>query len=175
MDRSCSQNLIKTPDFSGFQNLRSLTFQGCTRLCNVHPSVGALKNLTLLNLKDCESLKNLPHEIKLESLEVLILSGCSRLEKLSEIGENMTRLSKLYLDRTAIKELQSSIKHLAGLTILNLKDCKYLSSFPSAICALTSLEILTLSGCRVQLPKSCHLPWLSLALLWTQIFLCSTS
>nr|XP_023879432.1 TMV resistance protein N-like [Quercus suber] len=169
MDLSYSQNLIKTPDFSGFQNLRSLTFQGCTRLYNVHPSVGALKNLTLLNLKDCESLKNLPQEIKLEYLEVLILSGCSRLKKLSEIGENMTRLSKLYLDRTAIKELPSSIKHLAGLTILNLKDCKYLLSFPSAIRALTSLEILTLSGCKVQLPKSCHLPGLSLA-LWTYRF-----
>ena len=81
----------------------------------------------------------------------------------------MTHLSKLYLDRTAIKELPSSIIHLAGLTILNLKDCKYLSSFPSAICALTSLEILTLSGCKVQLPKSCHLPGLSLA-LWTYRF-----
>ena len=79
MDLSYSQNLIKTPDFSGFQNLRSLTFQGCTRLYNVHPSVRTLKNLTLLNLKDCERLKNLPHEIKLESLKVLILSGCSRL------------------------------------------------------------------------------------------------
>ena len=71
----------------------------------------------------------------------------------------MTCLSKLYLDRTAIKELPLSIKHLAGLTM----------SFPSAIRALTSLEILTLSGCKVQLPKSCHLPGLSLA-LWTYRF-----
>ena len=174
MDFSYSQNLIKTPEFFGFLNLETLIFQGCTRLYKVHPSMGALRRLIFLNLKDCKRLKNLPCEIKLESLESFFLSGCSRLRTLSKIGENMTCLSKLYLDRTAIKELQSSIKHLAGLTILNLKYCKYLLSFPSAIRALTSLEILTLSGCRVQLPKSRHLPGLSLA-LWTQIFPCSTS
>ena len=161
MDFSYSQNLIKTPEFFGFPNLETLIFQGCTRLCKVHPSMGALRRLIFLNLKDCKRLKNLPCEIKLESLESFFLSGCSRLRKLSKIGENMTCLSKLYLDGTALEELPSSIKHLTGLTLLNLKDCKYLLSFPSTICNLTSLEILILSGFRVQQPKSLHLLGLS--------------
>ena len=161
MDLSYSQNLIKTPDFIGFPNLERVIFQGCTRLYNVQPSVVALRWLTLLNLKDCKHLKSLPYEINLESLEIFILSGCSRLKKFSEIGRNTTRLSELYLDGTAIKELPPSIKHLTGLTLLNLKDCNDLLSFPSVVCSFTSLEILTLSGCRGQPRKPLHLLGLS--------------
>jgi Leucine-rich repeat (LRR) protein len=157
MDLSYSQNLINTPDFIGFRNLERLIFQGCTRLYKIHPSVGALRRLTLLNLKDCKRLKSLPHKINLESLEIFILSGCSRLKKFSEIGRNMTCLSELYLDGTDIEELPSSTKFLTSLTLLNLRDCCGLLSFPSVICSLTSLEILTLSGCRSQPPKPSHL------------------
>ena len=114
----------------------------------MHPSVGGLKQLIKLNLKDCKSLENLPHELNLESLEILILSGCSKLKKFPEIGRDMMSLSELYLDGTAIEELPPSIKHITGLTLLNLQDCKNLLSFRSVICSLTFLEILTLSGCK---------------------------
>jgi Leucine-rich repeat (LRR) protein len=156
MDLSDSQNLIKTPNFTGLPNLERVIFQGCTRLYEVHPSVGVLKRLTLLNLKDCKYLNSLPPEINLESLEIFNLSGCSRLKRFPEIGLNMTRLLELYLDRTAIEELPLSIEHLSGLALLNLQDCKNLSSFPSVICSLTSLKTLILSGCKVQPHKSWH-------------------
>jgi hypothetical protein len=102
MDLSDSQNLIKTPNFTGLPKLERVIFQGCTRLDEVHPSIGVLKGLTLLNLEDCKCLNSLPLEIDLESLETLILFGCSRLKKFPDIGTSMTRLSGLYLDRTAI-------------------------------------------------------------------------
>ncbi|XP_050281499.1 TMV resistance protein N-like [Quercus robur] len=152
IDLSDSQNLTQTPDFSGFSNIERLNFQGCTRLHELHPSVGGLKQLIQLNLKDCKCLENLPHELNLESLKILILSSCSKLNKFPEIGSNMTSLLELYLDGTAIEELPSSIKHLTCLDLLNLQDCKNLLSFPSIICSLTSLEFLTLSGCKGQQP-----------------------
>nr|POF21765.1 isoform 1 of protein suppressor of npr1-1, constitutive 1 [Quercus suber] len=147
MDLSDSQNLIKTPNFVGLPSLERLIFRGCTRLHDLHPSVGALKRLTLLNLKDCKSLNSLPLEIKMKSLEIFILSGCVRLKKFSEIGTNMTRLSELYLDGTALEELPLSIEHLTGLTLLSLKDCKNISC--STRVNLPSLETLNLSGYEV--------------------------
>ena len=130
IDLSKSECLTQTPDFTGFPNIERLIFQGCTSLHELHPSVGGLKKLILLNL-----------------------SGCSKLKKFPEIETDMTNLLELHLDGTSIEELPSSIKHLTGLTVLHLQDCKNLLSFPSAICSLTSLKILTLSGCKGQQPK----------------------
>ncbi|XP_040998907.1 TMV resistance protein N-like [Juglans microcarpa x Juglans regia] len=154
LDLSDSQNLIKTPDFTGFSNLQRLILQGCTRLYEVHPSMGVLNRLVLLNLKDCQSLASLPYEINLESLKTVILSGCSNLIKFPEVGENMKRLSELYLDKTAIEEVPLSIQNLTGLTLLNLSGCK--QDHPSelwhsmfCLSALTSLVALDLSDCNL--------------------------
>ncbi|GMY07864.1 TMV resistance protein N-like [Fagus crenata] len=160
IDLSDSQYLKETPNFIGFSKLERVIFQGCISLCELHPSVGDLKRLTLLNLRECKSLNCLPPEINLESLENFILSGCTKLKKFSEIGTNMTRLSKLYLDGTAVEEMPLSIKHLTSLTLLSLQDCKNLSSFPGV--NLPSLKTLILSGCKVQTPKSWLLQGLSL-------------
>ncbi|XP_040997960.1 TMV resistance protein N-like isoform X1 [Juglans microcarpa x Juglans regia] len=154
MDFSGSENLLMTPDFSGCPSLQRLIFEGSTRLYEVHPSIGALNQLILLNLKDCKSLSRLPHEINLESLKVLMLSGCSRLSMFPEIGQNMKHLSELYLDGTAIQELPLSIQHLTGLTLLNLGDSKQLLVFPSVISFLPALKTLILSGCKGQPPSS---------------------
>ena len=138
--------MLKTPDFTGVPNLKRLILQGCTKLDEVHPSIGGLKQLILLNLENCRSLNSLPCNIGLESLKTLILSGCSTLKKLPEIVGDMKNLLQLHLDGTAIKELPLSAERLRGLTFLNLRDCKNLSSW-SVICCLTSLERLILSGC----------------------------
>jgi Leucine-rich repeat (LRR) protein len=138
--------LIKTPDFTEAPNLEKLIFEGCSMLYEVHPSVGGLKRLTLLNLGGCTSLHSLPCNISLDSLDTLILSGCSKLEKVSEIVGNMKHLKKLHLDATPIKEVPLSIGRLSGLTLLNLRDCIYLTSLPCNI-SLDSIEVLILSGC----------------------------
>ncbi|CAL8169774.1 unnamed protein product [Prunus armeniaca] len=124
LNLSNCQKLIKTPDFDKVLNLEQLILKGCT------------------------SLSEVPDIINLRSLTNFILSGCSKLEKLPEIGEDMKHLRKLHLDGTAIEELPTSIKHLSGLTLLNLRDCKNLLSLPDVLCAtLTSLQVLNLSGC----------------------------
>ncbi|KAL4594440.1 hypothetical protein ACB092_12G021100 [Castanea dentata] len=111
-----------------------------------------LAKLRLLDLRDSKVLVKTPSEINLISLEIVILSGCSSLKKFSEFGTNMTRLSELYLDGTAVEKLPSSLERLTGLTVLGLQGCKNLSSFPSV--NLPSLKTLNLSGCKVQPPKS---------------------
>ncbi|XP_042966131.1 disease resistance protein RUN1-like isoform X4 [Carya illinoinensis] len=153
MDFTGSENLMMTPDFSGFPSLRRLIFEGCTRLYEVHPSIAALNQLILLNLKGCKRLIRLPHKINLESLNLLILSGCSRFAEFPEVGENMKHLSKLYLDGTAIEALPLSIQLLTGLTLLNLGDCKKLFFFPCVVCFLPALKTLILYGCRGQPPS----------------------
>jgi Leucine-rich repeat (LRR) protein len=142
----CSK-LKKLPEIVGnMKRLKVLRLNG-TAIKELPLSIGQLSDLTLLDLKRCKSLTNLPCNISLDSLEALILSDCSKLEKLPEIVRNMERLKVLRLNGTAIKELPLSIGHLSGLTILDLKDCKSLLTLPSVICNLTSLQYLNLSGC----------------------------
>ncbi|KAF5468037.1 hypothetical protein F2P56_012227 [Juglans regia] len=147
VDLSDSQYLVETPDFTNAPNLKRLILHGCTKLRNLHSSVGALKCLILLNLKGCTSLTSLPCNISWDSLEILILSGCTRLWKFPEMVGNMNSLRQLDLDGIALEELPSSIGHLTGLTYLSLRGCKRLLSLPSAICGLASLKTLALSGC----------------------------
>ncbi|PRQ21940.1 putative leucine-rich repeat domain, L domain-containing protein [Rosa chinensis] len=128
-----SQNIVEIPDLAGVQNLESLELEGCKSLVRIHQSLGCLKKLIVLNLKDCKSLENLPGRIEMESLEKLILSNCSKIKKIPEFDGNMERLSVLHLDGTAIEELPVSIGRLSGLVSLNLSNCRNLVRLPSTI------------------------------------------
>ncbi|KAJ4705489.1 TMV resistance protein N-like [Melia azedarach] len=142
------KNLIRTPDFTGVPYLEELILEGCIRLCEIHSSLLLHKKVILLNLKDCASLRTLPSKIAMESLRELVLSGCSKLRMFPEIVGSMECLSQLLLDGTALKELPLSVELLCGLVLLNLKDCKNLKSFPSAIInGLKCLKTLNISGC----------------------------
>ncbi|XP_011656058.1 TMV resistance protein N isoform X2 [Cucumis sativus] len=144
---SNSKFLLKTPDLSTVPNLERLVLNGCTRLQELHQSVGTLKHLIFLDLKDCKSLKSICSNISLESLKILILSGCSRLENFPEIVGNMKLVKELHLDGTAIRKLHVSIGKLTSLVLLDLRYCKNLRTLPNAIGCLTSIEHLALGGC----------------------------
>ncbi|XVF78202.1 hypothetical protein PTKIN_Ptkin14bG0111300 [Pterospermum kingtungense] len=83
----------------------------------------------------------------MESLETLILSGCSNLQSFPEIDGEMKCLVELYLDGTSIEEIPSSIGYLSKLVMLYLKDCSNLVSLPSIIDGCKCLKTLNLSGC----------------------------
>ncbi|KAL7186718.1 hypothetical protein ACSBR2_028446 [Camellia fascicularis] len=76
MNISHSTYLAKCPDFTTFRNLERLILEGCIGLVNLDPSIGIIRRLICLNLKDCKILKSLPSDIQLETLEVLNVSGC---------------------------------------------------------------------------------------------------
>ncbi|XP_068315241.1 disease resistance protein RPV1-like [Pyrus communis] len=141
----CS-NLEKFPEISDvMENLSELYLDG-TAIKELPSSINKLTGLTILNLRFCLKLKSLPSSIHMRSLQILNLSVCSNLEIFPEISEVMEGLSKLYLDRTAIKELPSLINKLTGLSTLDLRGCRELKSLPSSI-HMGSLETLNLSGC----------------------------
>ncbi|XP_031275390.1 TMV resistance protein N-like [Pistacia vera] len=121
---SHSTYLTETPDFTGASNLKRLIFDGCTSLSFVHPSIGLLKKLILLNLKDCKQLRSLRAKIEWESLEVLILSGCSKLGKLPEDLGRAVSLKNLDLGGTAISQPPFSIVLLKNLEQLSFHGCK---------------------------------------------------
>ncbi|KAL6316201.1 hypothetical protein AAG906_017748 [Vitis piasezkii] len=97
------------------------------KLRKIHSSLGDLDKLIGLSFKNCINLEHFPGLDQLVSLEALILSGCSKLEKFPVISQHMPCLSKLYLDGTAITELPSSI---AYATKLVLQDCRSLRALP---------------------------------------------
>ena len=82
----------------------------------------------------------------MESLQIFILSGCSKLKKFLKVQGNMEHLPELSLQGTSIQGLPSSIENLSRLALLNLKDCKSLESLPRSIFKLKSLNTLILSN-----------------------------
>uniref|UniRef100_A0A9I9DXM6 TMV resistance protein N-like n=3 Tax=Cucumis melo TaxID=3656 RepID=A0A9I9DXM6_CUCME len=153
---SDSQFLSKTPDLSGVPYLERLVLSGCVELHQLHHSLGNLKHLTQLDLKHCKKLTSIPFNICLESLNTFVLSGCSNLTHFPKISANMNHLLELHLDETSIKTLHSSIGHLTGLVLLNLRNCTNLLKLPTTIGCLTSLKSLNLHGCSKldSLPES---------------------
>ena len=108
-----------------------------------------------MDLNGCKCLESLPPKISLESLEIFILCGCSRLKKFPEVMGNMSSLLELYLNETAIKELPLSVEHLTGLTKLDLRDSKNLSSLLENLGNIKSLERLDVSETAItELPSS---------------------
>ena len=138
---------MRTPDFSEAQELERIDFEGCTNLIEVHPSVGVLKRLIFLNLKDCTSLVSLPSKLEMESLEIFTLSGCSKVKKIPDFAKNMERLRELHVNGTAIVDLPSSIEHLTSLSLLNISHCKNLVHLPCAILRLELLRDFIVLGC----------------------------
>lgn len=122
---SQSKELIRTPDFRGVPNLERLILEGCTNLYELHPSIGDLKRLRVLNLKDCRNLSSLPRVITgWSSLKVLLLLGCSKIDKLPENLGDFECLEELDAGKTSITEAPSSIVNLKNLKRLSFKGCK---------------------------------------------------
>ncbi|KAJ9675788.1 hypothetical protein PVL29_024635 [Vitis rotundifolia] len=134
---SCSQHLIEIPDISiCAPNLEKIILDGCSSLLEGSPIYWKAEQLVCF-----------PSIIDMNVLQILNFSGCSGLKKFPNIQGNRENLLELYLASTAIEELPSSIGHLTGLVLSDLKWCKNLKSLPTSICKLKSLEYLFLSGC----------------------------
>ncbi|XP_059652464.1 disease resistance protein RPV1-like isoform X5 [Cornus florida] len=125
--------LINTPDFTGFASLEKLLLNDCTELVEVHQSIEHLKNLLVLNLKNCHNLQKIPLCIfTLNSLLDFSLSGCSKLEW------------PTFFQGSPLESSFSSLQLSSSIRELNMENCN-ITYVPSEIGSLVSLEFLNLS------------------------------
>ncbi|KAI4308568.1 hypothetical protein L6164_031627 [Bauhinia variegata] len=163
IDLRYSMDLIQFPSISGVPYLERVILQGCKALQEVDQSVGQHKKVMVLNLKNCEKLKILPRKLEMDSLKELILSGCSKVKKLPEFGDNMELLTELNLqDCKNLVCLPRSIYNLISLRILNTLGCSNLSMLPENLDKNVALEELNVSGTAIrEVPSSIvHLKYL---------------
>jgi len=107
-------------------------------------SMGLLKNLAYLNLT-CTGIRVLPPTIgQLRNLEDLILKNTINLEDLPEEIGDLVNLKTLNLRHSRITSLPASIGRLRNLKDRNLSAIKYLEALPEEIGELTSLLKLNL-------------------------------
>ena len=149
IDLSNSKKLTETLDFSRTIKLERLDLSGCTSLSYVHSSIGLLKKLAFLNLRNCRNLVFVDFGCvgNMSSLRVLHLSGCSKLESTPDFTR-ATHLEYLDMDEcTSLSTIHQSIGVLSNLTFFSLRGCTKLVSIPNDINSLVSLQTLVLCHC----------------------------
>ncbi|XP_059629921.1 disease resistance protein RPV1-like [Cornus florida] len=171
LNLSHSSLLTKTPDFTGLASLEVLLLNDCTKLLDVHHSIGCLQNLLVLNMQNCQNLHKLPQSIfMLKSLIYLDLSGCFKLGEpahscysivrslVSLAGspefngmlpasiQGLSSISKLYLEDCNVSDVPNEIGSLVSLQFLNLSRNDF-ASLPASITGLAQLKVLYLNQC----------------------------
>ncbi|XP_048436933.1 disease resistance protein RPV1 isoform X2 [Pyrus x bretschneideri] len=134
---SHSHCLTESPDLSKVPNLEKLILVNCVRLFKIHPSIGHLERLSLVNLEDCKTLQYFPGDFwEMVSSTTL------------QASHTMTR--KLPSSIAGLKNLRSVLLYLNGLnslTLLGLGNCGLTDdAIPKDLGSLLSLEILELDG-----------------------------
>ena len=103
-----------------FQDVEHMDLESVTELVKVSSYNQGFGKLVHLNMKDCCHLQSLPDMVSLESLQLLLVSGCSELEEIKGFPRNM---KKLYLGGTALREVPQLPQ---SLEFLNAHYCKHL-------------------------------------------------
>nr|GMD62400.1 TMV resistance protein N-like [Ipomoea batatas] len=156
-------HLTSTPNFSGCQNLRRLSFAGCSSLLKVHSSIGESGKLVSLSFDICQKLKKLPKNFShLRSLQDLSMWRSLELKASPEIFGSLTSLQRLFLERTSTYGVLSNLSHLFNLQTIQLNFCKnqeVLQQLPHTVeesCKSLkmlpilppNLELIDLNGCE---------------------------
>ncbi|XP_052292651.1 TMV resistance protein N-like isoform X3 [Citrus sinensis] len=110
----------------------------------VPSSIQNFKYLSALSFKGCKSLRSFPSNLHFVCPVTINFSYCVNLIEFPQISGKITRL---YLDQSAIEEVPSSIECLTDLKVLYLRYCKRLKRISTRFCKLRSLVDLRLSAC----------------------------
>ncbi|KAH0910172.1 hypothetical protein HID58_033493 [Brassica napus] len=103
-----------------------------------------LNKLKWLDIRNCINLETLPTGINLQSLEYLVLSGCSRLRSFPNISRNIQYLK---LSFSAIEEVPWWVEKFSALKDLNMANCTNLRRISLNILKLKHLKVALFSNC----------------------------
>ncbi|ESR63258.1 hypothetical protein CICLE_v10013959mg, partial [Citrus x clementina] len=138
IDFSFCVNLTELPQILG--NIKELNLRK-TAIGEVPLSIERLTSLEVLDVSHCTRLKRLSTSIcKLKSLCRLELQHCSELESFPEILEEMECLEYINLSWTPIKERHLQLNALDGLQLY----CQ----LPSSAADLNEFKSVAFSGCK---------------------------
>ncbi|KAL5845580.1 hypothetical protein ACOSQ3_009104 [Xanthoceras sorbifolium] len=142
----------KPKPISGILNLQTMVLKDCSRVTKFPEILWNIKELHL----DQTAIEEVPSAIEcLNQLVSLKLELCTRLKNLPSNIRNLTSLmelklsgdiNSLYLDRTAVEEVPSSIERLTKLTRLSLRNCTRLKRVSSSIFKLEYLAYVHICG-----------------------------
>ncbi|XP_044509967.1 disease resistance-like protein DSC1 [Mangifera indica] len=160
---NCSKLKSFPEIFEEIKNLQYFSLGRATKVKQLPSSIEYLTGLIDLTLVDLKNLETIPSNIfRLTSLCSINLSGCSKLDRLPDSLGNLKCLWYFNADRTAIRELPSSIAGCKDLRVLHCSKCRSLI-LPS-FSVLGSLTQLSLSYCSLTIiPEDiCYMPSLKL-------------
>ncbi|XP_060673991.1 disease resistance protein RPV1 isoform X2 [Ziziphus jujuba] len=152
LDRTAIKTLPKS--IWKMRCLKYLSLDGCPNLEKL-PEISydcMSSSLELLKISGSTRLKSIPESIWRSSLKELTLSDCPKLEKLPEISYDCMSSSLELLKisgSTRLKSIPESIWRRSSLKMLTLSDCPNLEKLQeiSDDCISSSIEDLVLSGC----------------------------
>ncbi|XP_048127775.1 putative disease resistance protein RGA3 [Rhodamnia argentea] len=139
---------------SRFKHLRVLWLQNSS-FDPLPSSIGGLKHLRYLSLRDDGDIKKLPESVcELCNLQCLDLLGCTELEELPVDMKNMISLRVLWITTKQQRLPENGIGCLTSLRWLFIGGCENLEALFDDIQSLMSLRKLLIAGC----PKLASLP-----------------
>ncbi|XP_039167903.1 disease resistance protein RPV1 isoform X1 [Eucalyptus grandis] len=113
------------------------------------------KQLKVLKLVDCTSLRKTLKFSTISRLERLILIGCTTLSMIDETIGNLQHLDHLEIEEALIESLPESIGGLKSMSKLSIRKCCYFEKLPDSIGQLESLLELHIHCSRIrELPHS---------------------
>ncbi len=147
-EKSLAQALPKLP------RVQQLYFLNNTQVISFPKELAELKNLQLIEIRDC-SLETLPEELsQLTEVTDFIMTGCKYVSEFPSFLTGWTDLIYLEITDTKIEEIPAEIGNLTNLEDLNINQNR-LYTLPSEIDQLQSLSILrTYGNYAMTLPES---------------------
>jgi Leucine-rich repeat (LRR) protein len=144
--------------FKEFHQLRVLNLDGFAGITTLPKTIGVLKHLNTLHLRECAEMLQVPPQVgKLLQLQTLNMTYCKELSQLpSQIGDLAALQSLDLAFCRGLLTLPTEIGKLAQLQNLKLQQCSALTEIPSSLGQCKELRKLSLYGCSAltSLPES---------------------
>jgi Leucine-rich repeat (LRR) protein len=178
LDLSSNRKLRHIPDYIQYLSGLEEIYLSRTKIVSLPGTIGKLANLSYIDLNYTGRLKRLPEELNsltkleeislqcsgitslsniegLQSLEILDLSGNTKLETLPAGIFAGLNISTINLSSCSISSLPKSIGSLQSLEKLDINGNTNLETLPDGIFAGLNIRTLDLSSCSISsLPKS---------------------